>query len=253
MVRDPLRRRLDADLLGAPTDRPGFDVTAPFTAAQFMGVFAAYNAAIWPAQVIAAALGVLALGALAAPADLRERLILSILAVLWAWCGIGYHLLFFSAISPAANLFAAVFVAQALLLAAAAIRPSDLRIRAGWNSASAAGLLIVVYALAIYPMIGALAGHGGLAGPVFGVAPCPTTIFTLGLLVMARGGWVVWLSVIPILWALIGVAAAVQLGIPEDLALPVAGGALVTTLVLRALHARRTARRHAPAAAPARA
>lgn len=116
-------------------------MTAPFTVAQFMGVFAAYITAIWPAQGAAAALGVLGLGALALPSVLRDRLIL---AILWAFTGIGYHLLFFSEISRAANGFAGLFVAQALLLAAAAIRPSDLRIRAGRDTASAARLVLVV-------------------------------------------------------------------------------------------------------------
>ena len=51
----------------------------------------------------------------------------------------------------------------------------------------------------------------------------PPTIFTIGLLLLARGTWVVWLSIIPFLWSLVGLAAALQLGIPEDLELPVGG------------------------------
>ena len=53
-----------------------------------------------------------------------------------------------------------------------------------------------------------------MTGPLFGVAPCPTTIFTIGMLLLARGGWVVWLSIIPLLWSLVGLAAALQLGFP---------------------------------------
>ena len=78
----------------------------------------------------------------------------------------------------------------------------------------------IVYALLIYELLGCWAGHGLMAGPLFGVAPCPTTIFTIGMLLLARGGWVVWLSIIPLLWSLVGLAAALQLGIPEDFGLP---------------------------------
>jgi hypothetical protein len=56
------------------------------------------------------------------------------------------------------------------------------------------------------------------------------TIFTIGMLVLARGRWALWLSIIPILWSLVGLAAAVQLGISEDFGLPVAAFALVIVL-----------------------
>jgi len=67
---------------------------------------------------------------------------------------------------------------------------------------------------------------------LFGVAPCPTTIFTIGMLLLARGRWVVWLSIIPLLWSLVGLAAALQLGIPEDFGLPAAGFGLVSALII---------------------
>ena len=74
---------------------------------------------------------------------------------------------------------------------------------------------------------------------MFGVAPCPTTIFTLGILLLLRGGWVIALSVVPLLWSFIGMAAAVQLGILEDLGMPVAGLALLTAHGVQILRSRR--------------
>jgi hypothetical protein len=202
----------------------------PFTAADFLAVFAAYNAAIWPVQIAAYALGLLAVAAISVPRRGLMRSAFAALSMLWAFTGIGYHLLFFAAINPLAPAFAAFFVLQAILLLASAIRPGDLHLRFEQDARSIAGLITLVYALAIYPVLGIWAGHGGMAGPVFGVAPCPTTIFTIGLLLFARGRWVIWLSVIPIMWSLIGLAAAIQLGILEDLAMPLAGAVLVGTL-----------------------
>lgn len=214
----------------------------PFTAAQFFTVFADYNAAIWPLQIVAYGLGVLAVIALWLRGPLAKRVILSVLALLWALNGIGYHFVFFAEINPLATAFAAFFVLQSILFAASVLIPNDLRFEVGLNFRSAAGLSFIVYALLIYGLLGYWAGHGLMAGPLFGVAPCPTTIFTIGMLLLARGRWVGWLSIIPFLWSLVGLAAALQLGILEDLGLPVAGLLLAIVLaveIFRELQARR--------------
>jgi hypothetical protein len=202
-------------------------MTEPFTIAQFLGVFAVYNAAIWPLQIVTFGLGLLVVVALWRKWLITPRLVPAILAVLWAVNGVGYHALFFASINPAAPLFAAFFIAQAILFAACAVSPTGMHFETGRDWRTALGALFVAYTMAIYPLIGIWAGHGLMNGPIFGVAPRPTTIFTLGLLLMARGSWVLWLVIIPFLWSLMGIAAAWQLGIPEDLALPVAGIALL--------------------------
>lgn len=210
-------------------------MSPPFTIEEFLQVFHDYNLAIWPAQVFAYALGLLVLVAAFSRRDDAPRLAFATLAVMLAFVGIGYHLMFFARINPLAPVFAGFFVVQAVLLVMAAIRPGDLGLRIGWNLRSVAGLACILYAVVIYPILGIRAGHGGMAGPMFGVAPCPTTIFTLGILIIARGRWVVWLAVVPVLWSLVGLAAAVQLGIPEDLGLPVASALLVGFLGVQAI------------------
>jgi hypothetical protein len=209
-------------------------MTAPFTIAQFLGVFAAYNAAIWPMQIVTFTLGLVVVVALWRRWPSAAGLIPAILAVLWAVNGVGYHALFFATINPAAPVFAALFVAQAILFAVSAMSPAGLRFEPGRNWRTGLGAGFVIYAMAIYPIIGIRAGHGLMQGPIFGVAPCPTAIFTLGLLLMARGFWVAWLAIIPFLWSLIGIAATWQLGILEDSVLPVAGIALLVACGLDA-------------------
>jgi Family of unknown function (DUF6064) len=210
----------------------------PFTIEEFLGVFAAYNAAIWPLQIIAYAVGLIAVASLW-QSWLRANLIVpAVLALLWACNGIGYHLMYFSTINPLAKGFAVFFIAQAILFAFVAMSAKKLEFVLALNVRSAAGIALIVYALLIYPILGIIAGHGLMAGPMFGVAPCPTTIFTIGMLFLVRGKWVLWLSIIPILWSLVGLAAALQLGIPEDLGLPVAGLLLLLALCLDAVRAR---------------
>jgi hypothetical protein len=57
---------------------------------------------------------------------------------------------------------------------------------------------------------------------MLGVAPAPTAIFTLGLLLLAKPRVPPGLMAIPVLWALIGGLMAVPLAIFEDMALPLA-------------------------------
>lgn len=211
----------------------------PFTVADFLGVFAAYNTAIWPFQIVAYGVGLLAVTAVFVPRHGLLQLALAALATLWVFTGIGYHLMFFSMINPVAPVFAAFFGLQGILLSASAIRPGDLRLHSGQDFRSVMGLITIIYALVIYPVLGIWAGHGLMAGPMFGVAPCPTTIFTIGLLLIARGRWVVWLSIIPLVWSLIGLAAAIQLGIPEDLGMPLAGAVLAGALAISSRALRR--------------
>jgi hypothetical protein len=66
--------------------------------------------------------------------------------------------------------------------------------------------------------------------PVFGVTPCPVTIFTFGLLLWTERPVPRLLLVIPFLWSLVGVSAAISLDRGEDLGLVVA--ALLGTALL---------------------
>lgn len=116
---------------------------------------------------------------------------------------------------------------QAILFAATTVATPGLQFRAGLDFRSVSGLACITYALLIYPILGIRAGHRLMADPMPGVAPCPTTIFTIGVLLLARGRTVRWLAIIPVLSSLVGLAAAFQRGIPEDFGLPIAGIELV--------------------------
>jgi hypothetical protein len=203
----------------------------PFTATQFLDVFGMYNTAIWPAQLVAyvLALGALALIATRRPASLR--IAVSILALLWFWNGVTYHLFYFSRINPAAYGFAALFIAQSLLFLLFAVRREDPTPATGWGPARLIGALMIAYALVVYNVLGTMLGHSWPRVPVFGVAPCPTTIFTLGLLMLSAGSVPFWLLAIPLVWAAIGSSAAVLLSVREDLGLVVAGLAAAIWLI----------------------
>ena len=164
----------------------------PFTREQFFELFVAYNAAIWPAEVVAYLLGIAAVLALVRPGRAAGQLISAILAILWLWTGLFYHMVYFARINPAAYVFGALFVAQAALFVLAGVSGSRLAFRSAQKPVKLLGAALIAYALVIYELLGLVAGHGLMQGPLFGVAPCPTVIFTLGVLVLAeprcRGG-----------------------------------------------------------------
>ncbi len=218
-------------------------MTTPFTLQQFFDVFASYNAAIWPAQIVAYVVGLAVVASLGRKWLHAPRFILLALASMWLWNGIGYHFLFFAEVNPVAKVFAGVFVVQAILLAGWAFARPSLTFEVSRDARSATGLIFILFAMFIYPALGFWAGHGFMSGPMFGVAPCPTTIFTIGLLLLARGQLVAALAIIPFLWSLVGLAAALQFGMYEDLALPVASAVLVVNLAIEAFRGRRDRRR----------
>jgi len=158
----------------------------PFTHAEFLQVFAQYNLAVWPAQVLAYLLAGCMLAALAwAPAPLRDRLIAGGLALMWTWTGIAYHWMQFSSINKAAWAFGAMFVLQGLLFAHAAVANKLRWDSGGSRPARLLGLGLIAYAGVVYPLIGIAAGPGYPEMPMFGITPCPVTLFTFGLLLLS--------------------------------------------------------------------
>ena len=203
----------------------------PFTVEQFNGVFRQYNTSVWPVQVILLALAVVAIAFVAFPRRWSGVGVSAILASLWAWLGIAYHLSFLTAINPLAYGFAAASVLGALVFLWQGVLRKRLAFRFATNARTAVGLLLVVFALAIYPAWSLFAGRRYPELATFGL-PCPTTIFTIGLLAFTVSPYPRVSLVVPVLWSLIGSQAAFFLGVSQDLGLLVAG---LVGIVLMAL------------------
>jgi hypothetical protein len=198
----------------------------PFTREQFFEVFAAYNQAIWPAQVVAYLLAGACLLAVLVNRRFARKFSLAVLAVLWVWTAIAYHWLQFATVNPAAVAFAILFLVQAIVLALFATRRAEAEVeispRRRWS-----GWTLIAYATVVYPLLGLLSGHVYPATPTFGVTPCPLVIFTFGLLLIMRSRLRWSLLIIPVVWAVIGGSAAFLLDVPQDWALPIAAGIAV--------------------------
>lgn len=216
-------------------------MSLPFTIDQFLDVFRRYNEAIWPGQLLLNLLAVVAVVAAVRGGRGASRIAAGILAAVWLWTGVVYHVAFFRAINPAALLFGLVFVLEATLIAWFGVARQSLRFDVRANVATSLGYALIVYALVAYPMIGYALGHRYPSAPTFGV-PCPTTIFTFGLMLLCPPPRPRSLIIIPAAWAVLGVSAATRLGMWEDYGLVLA--AIVATI---AVLVQRSGRREVPA------
>lgn len=201
----------------------------PFTHEQFVAVFAAYNTAVWPAPLLAYALGAVMLWRLVRTAPDSGRWIGLGLAAMWMWTGVGYHWVHFTAINKVAWVFGALFVVQGMQLAVAALQ-SRLSFSPWAHTKAWLGWGLLGYAALAYPLLGLAAGLRYPAMPMFGVTPCPLTIFTFGLFLLAASPVPRRLFVIPLLWSLVGGSAAFLLDVPQDWLLLFSGVATVAVL-----------------------
>jgi hypothetical protein len=137
----------------------------------------------------------------------------------------------YATINWAATYFAWMFAIEAVLLVRLTFRPrSDL--------AGRLGIGVFVFSLAVYPLLAPLLGRGWRQSEIFGVAPDPTVLATLGLLLLAEGPPPWWTLVAPLVWCLVSGAMLWAMGSPE-----------VWIMVLAAilvLGARRLSRSHTP-------
>lgn len=169
-----------------------------------------YNRDFWPLQLLLLAAGTAALWLVATRPAHGFRWIALGLSAAWLWVGWAFLWQRYATINWAAQYVALAFAAQAALLLAAGVvcrpasRPPGAAVRGfGWLLA-VAGLL--------YPLVGLAAGRPWVQAEVFGMAPEPTALFTLGLLLLSgqpvsRAGRTL-LFAIPLLCLLLGAATA---------------------------------------------
>jgi Family of unknown function (DUF6064) len=193
-----------------------------FSPHTYYRLFELYNAAIWPAQILALALGLAILVLLRAGFAGRDRIIAAILAAAWLWVAWAYLLERYDTINWAARYFAIGFTIEALLLVGAGLILGRLRFRPGADVGSRLGVVIFLFALLLQPLIGPLVGRPWTQLEIFGIAPDPTVVGTLGLLLSATGWIARLLLAIPLIWCLIVGLTLWTMASPDALVVPAA-------------------------------
>jgi hypothetical protein len=207
-----------------------------FSSRTYYRLFELYNLEWWPLQIAALGLGVAVLalgwrgGARAGPA------LAVILALGWLWIAWAFHWQRYASINLAAGYFAWAGVLEALLLLWLGGVRGRFAAAPACRLQQRAGLGLFAFALLVFPMIGPLLGRNWAQAEVFGMAPDPTALATLGILLCAGVRPVWWLFPIPVAWCLVSGATLWALASPDYPVVPLgallavafaAGGALL--------------------------
>ncbi|MDO9564741.1 MAG: DUF6064 family protein [Bradyrhizobium sp.] len=197
-------------------------------------MFELQNAALWPLQALTLAAGILILLLVAWRPRSSARWLALLLAILWIFVGWSFLWNRYTPINWAAAYVAPAFAVQGILFLVAGFWLDGLafgrRGLAGWT-----GYFLLAFALAGQPLLAPLQGRGWASSEVFGVAPDPTVIGTLGLLLLARGRLLPLLLPIPVLWCLLSGITLHTMGEPQawtsHIALLLAVTAWISTII----------------------
>jgi hypothetical protein len=204
----------------------------PFTLEQFLAVFIDYNEGVFPMQILFYLIGIFAVYLVLKPNAYSDTLISLILAFFWLWMGVVYHLIYFTEINKLAYLFGGFFIVQSILFVVLGAFKSKFSFQFHGDKFGITGISLIVFGLLIYPILGYFWGHIYPSSPTFGL-PCPTTIFTFGILLLNEKKCPILILIIPCMWSIIGFMAAFQFGILEDTGLIVASLIATSLLIYR--------------------
>jgi hypothetical protein len=193
-----------------------------FSAQTYYRLFELYNLETWPLQMLALVLGAAVLALWRRGGERAGRAIAAILAVCWLWVAWGFHWQRYASINLAAGYFALAFVVQSLLLLWLGVVLGRLTPVPATRLQQHVGLGLLLFALLIFPLMGPLLGRSWTQAEVFGMAPDPTALATLGALLLAGLRRVWWLYPIPVAWCLISGATLWAMEAPDFAVVPLA-------------------------------
>ncbi len=138
-----------------PLDVKSTAMQLPFTRDQFFDLFVEYNEALWPAVVVLWIASALVVAVRLSARHPHDRWVSALLVGHWAWSALAYQVALFTRINPAAWLFAALFLGQAVLFFRVGVVQRRLSFAPWGNVWAPLAWGLIVYSLA-YPAINAL-------------------------------------------------------------------------------------------------
>ena len=209
-----------------------------FSPETYYRLFELYNMGLWPAQILPLAAGVSIAVLMVRGPCWRGRVIAALLALVWFFVAWAYFIDRYATINLAASYFALSFVVQAALLAVVGLIRAHITFDGVKSPTGRAGIGLFLFALVFHPLVGPLVGRELSGVELFGLAPDPTVVGTLGVLLAAdriRLG----LFIIPVLWCAVTGTTLWIMNSPEALLMPLVG---LSTFILAARN--RLKRRH---------
>ena len=187
-----------------------------FSPRVYWRMFELHNEAVWPLQIAAVLVGATILVWTLRPRPWSDRGIWAVMAAAWIFVAWGLLWARYATINWAAAYAVPLFTAQALLLAWFGTWRGSLHVAARRAVPNMVVLAMFLYAVIGHPFAAILAGRPLQAAEIIGVAPDPTVMATLGLLLLTPGGAVTWsLMAVPLIWCIVSWATLRTMGAPE--------------------------------------
>lgn len=146
--------------------------------------------------------------------DYSNRFISLTLTFLWFWVGLVFGILVFGPVPTVMAgieypgiwyLFGGIFAIHGIILLYFGVIKGTVSYTWKPDSRHYIGLLLILYGLVFYPLVGILTGRVFLEYPIFGIAPCPVSVFTLGLLLWSDARPSLPIMTIPLFWGFMGI------------------------------------------------
>jgi len=186
-----------------------------FSPQTYYRMFELYNLECWPLQLFTLAAGLAILGLWRRGGSAAGRAMAAILALGWLWVGWAFHGHRYATINLAADFYAWAFALEAVLLLWLGVIRGGFAQTTSAKMQQRAGLGLFLFALLIFPLLAPFMGRGWAQAELFGLAPDPTALATLGVLLFAgaRPYWM--LFPIPVIWCVVSGATLWTMESPD--------------------------------------
>lgn len=197
-----------------------------FSEEVYWRLFALNNEALWPLPAAGLAAGLMLIALSVRPPEWAKRAVPLVLSGAFAISGGSFLWRYYLPVNPAVETAAWLFIAEAIVFLFMGIARGRTVLEEVVSDGSPAGepipipgprrivgLALLAVAVAAYPLLAPLSGHPPMQAEVFALAPDPTAIATLGMLLATRRGWsALVLMAVPFLWCLASAATLATLG-----------------------------------------
>jgi hypothetical protein len=200
-----------------------------FSPRTYHRLFELYNQAIWPAHILALAIGVAIIVLLVGTYQHRDRIVAGLFAACWLWIAWTFLYQRYTQINWIAPWIAAAFALQALLLAGLGGFGGRIAFAPPGGGRFRMAIALIATAIVGYPLLAPLYGRAWPTAEVFGVAPDPTAIATVATLALVRGRIRWLLLVVPVLACALG--ALTQRAMAEPEAIVIAAASLLALIL----------------------
>jgi hypothetical protein len=154
-----------------------------------------------------------------------------VLGAAWLLVGYQFHWRLLAELNWTGDYFGLLFIAQGFLLLLLLFLGKPTPAANNRLFEKLLGVIMMVCAAVVYPLIPWITDRSWSSSELFAIAPDPTCLLTLGVLLATHSArW--WLLIIPLLWCPISGAMAYAMDLPSGLLL-LAAGALPLLVVAR--------------------